>query len=92
MYLQRLYFRDCVEKSMLLKRLKLWYNFKAAATYIADNVQMILWVYFKKKSLCEISPCKVQPPLPGEYIHKHTHISVQPDKHWHHLGRAGSRD
>lgn len=56
MYLQRLYFRDYVEKSMLLKRLKLWYNFKAAVTYIADNVQMSSWVCFKKKSLCEISP------------------------------------
>lgn len=37
---------------------------------------MSLWVYIKKKSLCEISPQKVQPPLAGECIHKQTHLSA----------------
>lgn len=80
MYLQRLYFWDYVEKSMLLGRLKLWYNFKAAVTYIADTVQMSLWAYLKKKSLHQISPYKVQKSSSSKYIRIYIHIWTQPDK------------
>lgn len=59
---------------MLLGRLKLWYNFKAAVTYIADTVQMSLCVYLKK-NLCVkflLTKCK-NPPLVN--IYTYTYIS-----------------
>lgn len=74
MYLQRLYFKDPVEKSMLLGRVKLWNSIKAAVTCIADHVQISLWVYLKNKTKFLLRKCK-NSLLVNIHVYTHTYLS-----------------